>query len=99
MQEQIYKRTTKKNPKQNSSAKPGHSEHQLGTTADISSPEVKYRLTKKLYYTKTHKWIRRNARKYGIYVSYHKNNSKGYAWEPWHLRYWNKKTFPNYYSD
>ncbi len=100
LQEWLYKRAVKRNPKQSSSAKPGHSEHQLGTTADISSPEVGYRLTKKLYNTKTHNWIKLNAKKYGIYISYPKNNTKGYDWEPWHLRYWGKsKTFANHYSD
>ncbi len=92
-QEIPYKRTMRQlGPKQKSSAKPGHSEHQLGTAADISSDEVQYQLTQKFAKTKAYEWVKRNASKYGIRISYTKENymEKGYIWEPWHLRYWGK---------
>jgi len=68
------------------SARPGHSEHQLGTTADVGarglyleaftgSPEAA--------------WLAENAWKYGFIVSYPegKEDVTGYAYEPWHVRY------------
>lgn len=90
-----YKRAIKAaGPKQMSSAKPGHSEHQLGTVADVTCSDVNYRLTQDFAGTKTHKWIKDNASQFGIYISYDKKNyfRKGYIWEPWHLRYWGNKT-------
>ncbi len=92
-QEIPYKRTMKLvGPKQRSSAKPGHSEHQLGTVADITTRAVGYQLTQSLAKTKTYRWIKKNAHRYGIRISYTKRNYKvkGYIWEPWHLRYWGK---------
>ncbi len=80
------------NPKQRSSAKPCHSEHQLGTTADVSSPEVNYQLTQRFDRTSAYRWLENHSHKYGIYISYTKENhiEKGYIYEPWHLRYWGK---------
>lgn len=89
-----YKRAIRAaGPKQMSSAKPGHSEHQLGTVADVTCSDVQYRLTQDFAGTKTHKWIKENASRFGIYISYDKKNyfRKGYIWEPWHLRYWADK--------
>lgn len=68
------------------SALPGHSEHQLGTTADVcarglcledftGSPEAA--------------WLAQNSWKYGFIVSYPEGKEAitGYAAEPWHVRY------------
>lgn len=74
-------------------AKPGHSEHQLGTAADVMVPGKNIRQSDEF------KWIKKNARNYGIYLTYPKGNTKGYQWEPWHLRYWGEKKFKNYFSD
>ncbi len=92
-QEIPYKRTMKSvGPKQRSSAKPGHSEHQLGTVADVTTRAVHYQLTQSLAKTKAYRWIKKNAHRFGIRISYTKRNYKvkGYIWEPWHLRYWGK---------
>ncbi len=98
-QEGPYKRNMRINPKQKASAKPGHSEHQLGTAADVSSRSAGWKLSQRFFYTKEYKWIKRNARKYGIYVSYPKGTRKGYIWEPWHLRYWGENVkFNSYHS-
>ncbi len=77
-------------PKQKSSAKPGQSEHQLGTTADVSTRAIGYTLSQSFARTKAYFWILKNAYKYKIKISYTKDNYhlKGYIWEPWHLRYW-----------
>ncbi len=93
-QEIPYKRTMRLvGPKQRSSAKPGHSEHQLGTVADITTRAVGYQLTQSLSKTKTYRWIKKNAHRFGIRISYTKRNYKikGYIWEPWHLRYWGRR--------
>ncbi len=75
---------------QMTTARPGHSEHQLGTTIDITSPEINDGLSESFAETKTYFWIEANANKYCFYFSYTKENhlQKGYIWEPWHLRYW-----------
>jgi D-alanyl-D-alanine carboxypeptidase len=73
-----------------SSARAGHSEHQLGTTIDFRS----YGGSAPWYYTdwgktKAGAWLRANAWKYGFVMSYPKGKSTVtcYAYEPWHFRY------------
>ncbi|MDH4129993.1 MAG: M15 family metallopeptidase [Spirochaetota bacterium] len=93
-QEMIYKRALEKEGEnQMSSAKPGHSEHQLGTVVDVSSSEIEFGLKESFCETKEYTWILNNAFLYGYYISYTKENhlQKGYIWEPWHLRYMGKK--------
>jgi len=69
------------------SARPGHSEHQLGTVVDLglvgnsdfgsftASPAAG--------------WVAKNAYKFGFTVSYQlgKENITGYISEPWHIRW------------
>ena len=67
------------------SARPGHSEHQLGLAVDVAgtcsyqcfgaSPEGQ--------------WLAENAHRWGFIVRYPEDGQDvtGYAWEPWHLRY------------
>ena len=69
------------------SARPGHSEHQLGTAVDLglvgnsdfgnftASPAAG--------------WVAKNAHKFGFVVSYPqgKQSITGYIWEPWHVRW------------
>jgi LAS superfamily LD-carboxypeptidase LdcB len=87
-------------PKQKASAKPTYSEHQLGTTADLSCPEIGWaigsHISERFYNLPVHKWIRENAHQFGLYISYSRNNYEetGYMWEPWHLRYWGTQTIP-----
>ncbi len=71
-------------------AKPGHSEHQLGTTIDISGASIDYgRASLKFEDTTEDIWLKNNAYKYGFIQSYPKGEQKitGYAYEPWHYRY------------
>ncbi len=72
------------------SARAGHSEHQLGTTIDFrsyggSAPWYSADWGK----TKAGAWLRSNAWKYGFVMSYPKGKStvSCYAYEPWHFRY------------
>ena len=73
-----------------SSARAGHSEHQLGTTVDFRS----YGGSAPWYYsdwgnTKAGAWLKKNAWKYGFIMSYPKGKASVtcYAYEPWHYRY------------
>ena len=77
-----------------SSARAGHSEHQLGTTIDFQS----YGGSAPWYYadwgrSKAGAWLRTNAWKYGFVMSYPKNRMSVtcYAYEPWHYRYVGRK--------
>lgn len=84
-----YVREDGKNRAEQYSAKPGHSEHQTGLVADVSSPSVNYNLVQAYGTTEEGKWLARNAHKYGFIIRYPKGKEKitGYEYEPWHLRY------------
>lgn len=73
------------------SARPGHSEHQLGTTIDFRSASS----TKAPWdyrdwaTTDPGAWMKANAWRYGFVMSYPKGKQSVtcYAYEPWHYRY------------
>lgn len=71
------------------SARPGHSEHQLGTVVDVSMASLWWELEPELGATPAGKWLVRNAWRYGFVESYPEGAEAitGYAYEPWHLRY------------
>lgn len=71
------------------SARPGHSQHQLGTALDFSSSEIGDRLGSEFDNTKASKWLEKNAWKYGFVISYPKGyeSTTGYSYESWHYRY------------
>lgn len=67
------------------SARPGHSEHQLGLAVDLDDPNYSgERLNDKDY-----EWVLNNSYKYGFIVRYPHNSEDitGYMEEPWHIRY------------
>ena len=73
------------------SARPGHSEHQLGTTVDFTvGPGVP--LSTKFGDSPSGKWLARNGWKYGFIMSYPKGLKKWscYGYEPWHWRYFGR---------
>jgi LAS superfamily LD-carboxypeptidase LdcB len=89
-QRDLYLEAIAKNgPKQNGVAEPGYSEHQLGTTIDVSNGDLKYILTQSFGNTPEGKWLRENASTFGFRFSYTRENTSesGYKPEPWHLRY------------
>ena len=88
-QRDIYLRKIRKIKKQKAVARPGHSEHQLGTTIDFSNGNLKHLLKYSFYYTPEGRWLRENIKKYGMRISYTKENENktGYIPEPWHIRY------------
>jgi D-alanyl-D-alanine carboxypeptidase len=71
------------------SAPAGHSEHQLGTTADLSSAAVHWELIEAFGATPEARWLADHAHEFGFALSYPQDSEAvtGYVWEPWHLRY------------
>ncbi|MDW8253705.1 MAG: D-alanyl-D-alanine carboxypeptidase family protein [Chloroflexota bacterium] len=71
------------------SAKPGHSEHQLGTAIDFASAENGYELDERFAATREGRWLLAHADRYGFVLSYPAGAEAitGYAYEPWHYRY------------
>ncbi|HEX7456763.1 MAG TPA: M15 family metallopeptidase [Candidatus Nanoarchaeia archaeon] len=71
------------------SARPGHSQHQLGTTVDFTSESANLGLAEDFDASKEGKWLADNAYKYGFVLAYPKGKEHitGYMYEPWHYRY------------
>ncbi len=73
-----------------SSARPGHSEHQLGTALDFRSAggPAAWELVDWAE-TEAGAWMVENAWRYGFVLSYpqNKENVTCYTYEPWHYRY------------
>ncbi|MDR0269218.1 M15 family metallopeptidase [Paenibacillus sp.] len=71
------------------SAVPGTSEHQTGLTIDVSSPSVKNELEEKFGDSREGKWLAEHAPDYGFVIRYPKGreDTTGYVYEPWHIRY------------
>lgn len=68
-------RTTKEKGR---AARPGHSEHQLGTTIDLKLPS-----------TRAIDWLAAHVARHGFVLSYPpgKQRTTGYRPEPWHVRF------------
>jgi D-alanyl-D-alanine carboxypeptidase len=75
---------------QNTVARPGHSEHQLGTAVDLTDGDKATLLEESFGATRAGIWLRENAPRFGFAQSYTPRNraATGYAAEPWHYRYW-----------
>lgn len=67
------------------SADQGYSEHQLGTTVDLTTPDVGGTFVS-FAQTEAYEWLLDNAYKYGFTLSYPEGNSF-YIFEPWHWRF------------
>ncbi len=69
------------------SARPGTSQHQLGTAADFGSINDDFALTK------AGKWLSANAGRFGFSLSFPDGYEQvtGYRWESWHYRYIGKE--------
>lgn len=67
------------------SADQGYSEHQLGTTVDLTTDTLGGGLTG-FQNTPAYAWLLDNAHKYGFVLSYPENNAY-YIFEPWHWRF------------
>jgi LAS superfamily LD-carboxypeptidase LdcB len=75
------------------SARPGHSEHQLGLTVDIRSEPQVDTLNVSWAETPAGKWMKLHGWEYGFVMSYPKGKIKVtcYSHEPWHWRYVGKE--------
>lgn len=73
------------------SAPPGHSEHQLGTTADVISANsgTGWELVEQFGALPEGKWVAAHAHEFGFAISYPPDGESvtGYVYEPWHVRY------------
>ncbi len=87
----LYERNQKNNPDQfpPSVARPGHSEHQLGTTVDFKTRETVHQPYSVFGTTPEYAWLRTHGATYGFVQSYPigKESQTGYIAEPWHWRY------------
>ena len=65
------------------SARPGTSQHQLGTAMDFGSIDESFAASPEGI------WVKKNARTYGFSLSYPQGKEEltGYMWESWHFRY------------
>ena len=65
------------------SARPGHSQHQLGTAVDFGSITIAFADTA------AGRWLAREAWRFGFSLSYPEGAEEitGYSYEPWHFRY------------
>ena len=72
----------------NGTARPGHSEHHLGTTIDVR-PIGATEVDQSFGDTQTGKWLAANSWRYGFILSYPhgKEDVTCYKYEPWHFRY------------
>jgi len=66
-------------------AEQGYSEHQLGTTVDLTTQKLSTAFDP-FDTTTSYFWLLENAYKYGFILSYPKGNSY-YVYEPWHWRF------------
>ncbi len=67
------------------SADQGYSEHQLGTTVDVSTEKLGFKYTS-FGDSPTYTWMKNHAHEYGFIISYPKGNTH-YQYEPWHWRF------------
>lgn len=71
------------------SARPGYSQHQLGTAVDFTNAKANYHVWEPFGYTTAAQWLSRHAHEYGFILAYPSGHEAdtGYEWEPWHYRY------------
>jgi zinc D-Ala-D-Ala carboxypeptidase len=79
------------------SADQGYSEHQLGTTLDLTVPSVGGAYTS-FKDTEAYTWLNANAHKYGFILSYPEGNTF-YVFEPWHWRFVGEDLARDLHSD
>ncbi len=85
----------------NEIAEPGLSEHQLGTTIDITDSSINFAgVDDRFANSKGGKWLQANAYKYGFTMSFPKGkqNITGFTYEPWHWRFLGVETATRLYQ-
>lgn len=79
------------------SADQGYSEHQLGTTVDLTTQSIGGTFAG-FDRTKEYEWLTKNAWRFGFILSYPKGNTY-YQYEPWHWRYVGKALAKRLHED
>jgi LAS superfamily LD-carboxypeptidase LdcB len=71
------------------SARPGHSQHQLGTAIDFTTTQIGYGLGARFAETDTGRWLLEHSWKFGFIFPYTEQAEarSGYRYEPWHVRW------------
>jgi D-alanyl-D-alanine carboxypeptidase len=70
------------------SARPGHSQHQLGTAVDFTNTAADHEVWQAFGHTSAFRWLKEHAPEYGFVLAYPRGGEvRGYQWEPWHYRY------------
>ena len=64
-------------------AAPGFSEHHTGRAIDIGTQDCEI-LEEVFEKTAAFKWLQENAENFGFSMSYPRDNTAGFAYEPWH---------------
>ena len=64
-------------------AAPGFSEHHTGRAIDIGTQDCEV-LEEVFEKTAAFKWLQENAENFGFSMSYPRDNTAGFAYEPWH---------------
>lgn len=79
------------------SADQGYSEHQLGTTVDLTTSKLGAAFTS-FEESDGYEWLLQNAHKYGFILSYPDGNAY-YQYEPWHWRFVGKALAKRLYEE
>ncbi|GEM_PF-763820 len=75
-------------------AKPGLSEHQLGSAVDLTDASIGFAgVDLRFASGKGGRWLQKNAYKYGFIMSFPdgKKSATGFRYEPWHYRFVDKE--------
>ena len=65
-------------------APPGHSEHHTGLAFDFDDGRNPANLDQSFEHTKAGRWLLKNAHRYGLHLSFPRNNLRNISYEPWH---------------
>ncbi len=71
-------------------AEPGLSEHQLGSTIDLTDASISFAASDPRFGTSNGgRWLQQNAHQYGFIMSFpkYKKEITGFRYEPWHWRF------------
>jgi D-alanyl-D-alanine carboxypeptidase len=86
-QVRLYNQAVSRNKNQRTVAKPGKSEHQLVTTADVTN-NASYVMKRSFADTPEGKWLMANASRYGWKMTVMSGSGpRSHDDEPWHIRY------------
>jgi hypothetical protein len=90
-QQRIYSQTVgRRGRASRTAARPGKSEHQLGTTADVTSTE-RYVTNPAFANTPEGRWLAKNAERYGWrFTVVSGSGARKRVVEPWHIRYFGR---------